>query len=271
MSKSRSELRWHLSRGDEPSCLITERELQQLAELGQLKETDLLWKPGLVGWQRADLIPGVLTPPLLPAQKMERIGRALFAGATRHINSATAATLAWTKRVAGTLQVMRARSAKFYKMQFDSLDANARRVAETLHQTIARTKSLRWIDQPGSTIAILLGLTLIFGTLNFAMQGFAVEAEESSLIRRGEAISCPQPKRDSEINHSANNADIFAGFALLTDSIAISETDLNPIEPMPLPTRKPAKASVGKTDMRAARESRPMRFGTLGFAYDPQN
>jgi len=269
MSKSRSELRWHLSRGDEPSCLITECELQQLVELGQLKETDLLWKPGLVGWRRADTIPGVLAPPVLPAQKAERIDRALFAGAMQQINRATASTLAWTKRVPRTLQVTRVRSVKFCKTQFDSLDAKVGRFAETLQQTIARTKPLRWIDRPG-IIAILLGLALVLGTLNFAMQGFAVEAEEASVIPKGELASCPQPKRDSEISHSTSNADTFMGFALLTDAVAISETDLNPTEPVPLPTRKPAKASVGKTAMRVAREPRPMRFGTLGFAYDPQ-
>ncbi len=270
MSKFLSELRWHLSRGDEPSCLITERELQQLAELGQLKETDLLWKPGLVGWRRADSIPGVLTPPSLPVRKAERLGRALFAGAMRHINRATASILAWTKRLPRTLKVTRLRTARYCKAKFDSFVATVSRGAESLNQRIARTKSLHWIDQPAS-IVILLGLTVIFGTLNFAMQGFAVEAEESSRIRGGKAASCPQPKRDFEINRSASSAHTFMGFALLTDSIAIAETDLTPTEPVPLPTRKPAKVSVGKTATRAAREPRPMRFGTLGFAYDPQN
>ena len=270
MSKSRSELRWHLSRGDEPSCLITEQELHQLAELGQLKETDLLWKPGLIGWRRADAIPGILTPPL-PEESDEPITRASVAAAVRRMKGMAEFALVRTTHTFAAFQILCARSATFCKTKFEVLDTHARSAAEHLHQALGRTRALGWIDRPGG-IAILLGLTLIFGTLNFVIQGFTVEPDEASAATSTDkAISCPQLNRSSEINHTASSADTFAGFALLTDFSGASEPDSSPVETVPLPTRKPANVSVGKSATRTARAPKQMRFGTLGFAYDPQN
>lgn len=271
MSKSQSELRWHLSRGDEPSCLLTEQELQRLAELGQLRETDLLWKPGLHGWRRADAIPGVLTPPALPEEGVKPFARSLLTAATRRLKAAGNNAHAWTKRLLVALRISYRRLAASSRKKFEILDTYARKAAEYLHQRIARTKALRWIEQPGG-IAILLGLTLFFGTLNLVMQGLSVEAEEASpIIRSTQLMHCPQPKSGFEISPSASNTDIFAGFALLTDPGVPSELDANPIENVPLPMRKPQKAGIEKSAYRAVRQPKPMRFGTVGFAYNPQN
>jgi hypothetical protein len=112
MSKSQPELRWHLSRGDEPSRLITERELQLLAELGQLKETDLLWKPGLKGWQSADAIPGVLVPPALPKESISRLAQA--PAGTWRLDRPVEIFRAWTATTAKRLAIIFTdRCAKF--------------------------------------------------------------------------------------------------------------------------------------------------------------
>jgi hypothetical protein len=272
MSKSQSELRWHLSRGDEPSCLLTECELQHLTELGQLRDTDLLWKPGLHGWLRADAIPGILTPPALPEERVKPIAASSLTAAKQLAVDAVGNTRSWTKHFLTALRLRYAPLAASCRNQFEILDARARTTADQLQKAIASTKALRWMEQPGS-IAILLGLTLVFGTLNFAMQGLTVEAAEevSPITHSAELMHCPQPKSGFETNRSASAADTFAGFALLTDPGVTSEPDSNPTEPVPLPMKKPAKASVDKSAYRAAREPKPMRFGTVGFAYDPQN
>jgi hypothetical protein len=283
MSKSQSELRWHLSRGDEPSRLITECELQLLAELGQLKETDLLWKPGLKGWQPADAIPGVLIPPALPKEGVEPTARLSRVPAdSRRLDGALEIARAWTAKAAKHLSIfLRVRRPQFAascRKLFELFQAHQRKANARLQQAIAGTKVLRWIDHRGG-IAVLLGLTLLFGTLNFAMRGFAVEAEpvskdfrEASLVTRSGALStCPQPKQSSEDDESTSKADIFAGFALLTESDAESGSVSNPVVAVPLPTRKPSKAGDERTATRAAREPKPMRFGTVGFAYDPQH
>jgi hypothetical protein len=269
MSKSQAELRWHLSRGAERSRLITDRELQLLVGLGELKDSDLLWKPGQIGWRRADAIPGVLAPPALPEEE---------------INSSTAASgqsamllaHAWVTRLGIVFQIRRARFVAFCRIQFERFNARAQKVAGQLQQAVDRTKCLRWIFQPGA-IAILLGLTLLFGILNFAIQGFAVEAEpasrdyhEASLnAHPAGVVSCPQPKE--EVQEGANNAGSFAGFVLSTDSSEISEAESIPQDPVPLPTRKPERVSADKKSLRASREHKTLRFGAMGFAYDPQN
>jgi hypothetical protein len=270
MSKSQSKLQWHLSRGDEASRLITERELQLLIELGQLKDSDRLWKPGQIGWQRVDAIPGVLAPSALPQEKIKS------STAARRIMGAILLAQERAKWLRIVFQVGRARFVAFCRIQFELFNARAQKGAEHLQQGVDRTKGLRWIYQPGG-IAILMGLTLLFGALNFAIQGFAVEAEpalqdfhEASLDAHPAALTnCPQPKK--ETMESASNVGTFAGFALLTDSNEISQADSIALEPVPLPTRKPAKASSDKPSTRSSREHKPIRFGTLGFAYDPQN
>lgn len=270
MSKSQSELRWHLSRGDEPSRLITERELQLLIELGELKDSDLLWKPGQIGWQRADVIPGVLAPPELPEEGTKS------STAARRLRGALLLAQQRTKWLRIVLRRGRARFVAFCGRQFELFTARAQKGAEHLQRAVDRTKGLRWPYQP-SGIAILLGLTLLFGTLHFAIQGFAVEAEpashdfhEASLDALPAGLmNCPQPKK--ELMDRASNAGTFAGFALLTDSNEISEAESLPQEPVPLPTRKPEKVTSEKTSTRASREHKAMRFGTVGFAYDPQN
>jgi hypothetical protein len=268
MSKSQSGLRWHLSRGDEPSRLIAELELQ-LLKLGELKDSDLLWKPDQIGWQRADLIPGVLAPPALPEHKIKA------RTAARRITAAILLAQERAKWLRMVFQVGRTGFVDVCRIQFELFNARAQKGAEHLQQAVNRTKGFRWNYQPGG-IAILLGLMLVSGMLNFAIQGFAVadpasqNFHEASLDAHPAGLmNCPQPKK--EVMDSAGNADTFAGFALLTDSNEMSEAESIPLEPVPLPTRKPEKATPDKPSTRSSREHKPMRFGTLGFAYDPQN
>jgi hypothetical protein len=58
---------WHLSRGDEAPCVLSDQELLLLAELGHLRADDLLWRPGFDGWRTVRSLLGHVTAPPLPS------------------------------------------------------------------------------------------------------------------------------------------------------------------------------------------------------------
>jgi hypothetical protein len=58
-----SEPAWQLKRGQTVYKRISDRELLLLVELGHLKPSDLLRKPGLGGWKSAEVLSGVITTP----------------------------------------------------------------------------------------------------------------------------------------------------------------------------------------------------------------
>jgi hypothetical protein len=80
---------WQISRGDERPCLLSDRELLTLAELGHLQANDLLWRPGFEGWRTVRSLMGHLTtPPPLPGDRPKQIcarAPSLLRGAYRHI------------------------------------------------------------------------------------------------------------------------------------------------------------------------------------------
>lgn len=58
--------RWHLARGGEPRGPLPASKLIALAGEDKLDPTDLVWRPGFLGWRKADEVPGLLIPPPLP-------------------------------------------------------------------------------------------------------------------------------------------------------------------------------------------------------------
>ena len=63
-----SEPAWQLKRVQSVYKSISDRELLLLAELGQLKPSDLLRKPGLMSsWKSAETLFDVITTPLRPS------------------------------------------------------------------------------------------------------------------------------------------------------------------------------------------------------------
>jgi hypothetical protein len=63
---------WQISRGDERPCLLSDRELLMLAELGHLQANDLLWRPGFEGWRTVRSLMGDLTTPPLPPSILQK-------------------------------------------------------------------------------------------------------------------------------------------------------------------------------------------------------
>ena len=58
---------WFYARGTTQHGPVDEAFLFQLAERGELGPSDLLWRPGLDSWIRADILPGLFAPPPLPS------------------------------------------------------------------------------------------------------------------------------------------------------------------------------------------------------------
>ena len=101
---------WHLSRRDEPPCVVSDRELLLLAELGHLRADDMLWRSDFDGYRTVRSLLGDL-----PASKQIRVEATrppLGAVETTDLYTMPTTTLASTKRrlnlvgVAGLLVVM---------------------------------------------------------------------------------------------------------------------------------------------------------------------
>jgi hypothetical protein len=71
--------KWYLSSGGKQHGPISDLDLLQFAENGNLRQNDLLWKPGFEDWKTVSSIPGLLSPPRTPGQR-----RGLGAGAGPH-------------------------------------------------------------------------------------------------------------------------------------------------------------------------------------------
>jgi hypothetical protein len=63
---------WQISRGDERPCLLSDRELLMLAELGHLQANDLLWRSRFEGWRTVRSLMGDLTTPPLPPSILQK-------------------------------------------------------------------------------------------------------------------------------------------------------------------------------------------------------
>jgi len=51
MAQANPKRVWHLSRRDEPPCVVSDQELLLLAELGHLRADDMLWRPDFDGYK----------------------------------------------------------------------------------------------------------------------------------------------------------------------------------------------------------------------------
>jgi hypothetical protein len=63
MSEQSPQLQsWYLARGGQQLGPYASNEILRLAETGQLRPDDLLWRPGLDGWKPVHTIPGFAAP-----------------------------------------------------------------------------------------------------------------------------------------------------------------------------------------------------------------
>jgi hypothetical protein len=269
MPKLQFELRWHLSRGSEPSCLLSEQELHLLAELGELRPTDLLWKPGLKDWMPADSIPGLLMPPHQIPNFSAMHGsfarlQSSFRSAVVHLHNRLNLGVALGST---SFSLVRRRSKLFARIAL-------RRLKEPIGilyfgSTQRRIDHPRWVAALAITIFILAATTLTIRGIG------PVEAETTAGIynhtHSRNAGQCPAPiyARDHGLQQVAANT--VAGFAVVPPDDVSSSTQAGlPDAAMPLPSRKPAFAKQVRVSMRSAHKPKHMRFGGMGFAYEAQ-
>jgi hypothetical protein len=63
MAQAIPERVWHLSRRDERPCVVSDRELLVLAELGHLRADDMLWRPDFDGYRSVRSLLGDMSVP----------------------------------------------------------------------------------------------------------------------------------------------------------------------------------------------------------------
>jgi hypothetical protein len=63
MAQANPKRVWHLSRRDEPPCVVSDQELLLLAELGHLRADDMLWRPDFNGYRTVRSFLGNIPAP----------------------------------------------------------------------------------------------------------------------------------------------------------------------------------------------------------------
>lgn len=63
MAQANPKRVWHLSRRDEPPCVVSNQELLLLAELGHLRADDMLWRPDFDGYRTVGSLLGDVPAP----------------------------------------------------------------------------------------------------------------------------------------------------------------------------------------------------------------
>ena len=83
-------LEWHYALGEVQHGPVSWEELRSLAESGQLRSNDLVWKKGMSGWVAASIVPNLIpagnAPPPLPPS-------AAFSGGTDRLAAGLLAIL----------------------------------------------------------------------------------------------------------------------------------------------------------------------------------
>jgi hypothetical protein len=265
---------WHLSRGNKTHGPITHRELLLLAELGQVRGDDLLWRAGFYGWRTANSLPGLLTPPPLP-------NTASFIAATRtHLRKFNHWLIAQRQGEIGLLAKDWSRSIQL-------------RVRD-VHTHIRQADGIfpARMQNPQLLAALLLFVAGVFAFDVARHHSFATSTQAapndlgSPELRRAElsstadpVVSLPstdQPRLEESTIEQATDESVNAKdpsppneIVPVTDSVSeVPSISVSP-EPssaIPLPTKKPAKPVKPVTTAQAVRP-KPMRFGTIGFNY----
>jgi hypothetical protein len=253
---------WHLSRGGEQPCLLSDRELLLLAELGHLRATDLLWRHGFDGWRTANSIPSLLIPPPLVVETKSDFAAASLAFARRFYEV--------YNRLARWRDEFRPLVRHWPSSQLYVL---------AIYRHVRGTKfDLRY------TFAGLLVAVVCAGVLNlpqhssFAAYNQAAPQDEVSLEPRhpklkptdANAVVLPHcqsqfvgPATDPTIDDDVHIFSVANLNELVVAPTPISEAQSTSV---PLPTKKPA-SPIKRLSMAERARPKPMRFGVIGFNY----
>jgi GYF domain 2 len=302
MVRAEARFAWHLKRGQKIYSSISHRELRLLAELGHLRPDDLLWRPGLGSWTSVSSVPGA--PPLLPPRESQtklwdltKIG-ALFW--TRMSALFLAASNDFCRLILSTRQHAPSIKAR--------LQLAYNRVASpwTAFNLIEVLRHVR----PQGIAAGLLVMAVFVGALDFAMKSSSATGNKAQIAnsvapkfqdRPSTALAGPRPlwTNPSQLKPALDltEAEVFnvsnghptGGFVLASNQTSVAQAPRpTPVfqsvagtEAVPLPTKKPDRSFVKEAQPNAAtlkrigqrprgREPKSMRFGIIGYNYNPQ-
>jgi hypothetical protein len=309
-----SEPVWQLKRGQTVYKRISDRELLLLVELGHLKPGDLLRKPGLGGgWKSAEALRGLITTPQRPsgrsfiAQAYAVQTKALLAAALEGVIRSRVKVTLIAKHHVRSLNFFLLRSCPPWGKKLDLVN-----VLPRVRRRIGLLIALVFLGTSGVAVLASFGISAKNPTehslptklqdrqtaalasdtarptkiSNFPELQPAAEPPASQSVSNPLASESAAPKSPS-VSQSESTAQtkLAANPPFLHPSESIAQTD--PIfnlpsasqsapqtEPVPLPTRKPARPSTKAAEQivrrHGPRERKAMRFGGIGYNYDPQ-
>ena len=308
MVRAEARFAWHLKRGQKIYSSISHRELRLLAELGHLGPDDLLWRPGLGSWTSVSSAPGV--PPLLPPGDSQtkqwdltKIGAlfwtrmsALFFAASNDFRRLILSTRQRAPSIKGRLQLAYNQAASYWTA-FNLIE-------------VRRHVRPQGIAAGLLVMAVFVGaldfaMKSSSATGNKAQISNSVVPKFQD--RPSTALAGPRPlwTNPSQLKPALDltEAEVFngsnghptGGFVLASNQTSESETESvaqasrpTPVfqtiagtEGVPLPTKKPDRSFVKEAQPNAAtlkriaqratrRAPKSMRFGIIGYNYNPQ-
>jgi GYF domain 2 len=302
MDRAEARFAWHLKRGQKIYSSISHRELRLLAELGHLRPDDLLWRPGLGSWTSVSSVPGV--PPLDSQTKqwdLTKIG-ALFW--TRMSAPFLAASNDFCRLILSTRQHAPAIKARL-QLAYNRVASHW-----TAFNLIGVLRHVRpeGIAAVLLVMAVFVG-ALDFAMKSSSATANKAQIANSVAPKFQDRPSTAGPRalwtNPSQLKPALHltEAEVFnvsnghptGGFALASNQTSESKTEsvaqaLSPslvfqsvagTEAVPLPTKKPDRSFLKEAQPNAAtlkriaqrprgREPKSIRFGIIGYNYNPQ-
>ena len=297
MVRAESGFAWHLKRGQKIYSSISHRELRLLAELGHLQPDDLLWRPGLGSWISVSSAPGV--PPLLPSRDSQtkqwdltKIGAlfwtrmsALFFAASNDFYKLILSTRQHAPSIKGRLQLAYNREVLRH-VRPQGIAAGLLVMAVFVGALDFSMKSSPAIGNKAQISNSVVP--------KFQDRPFTALAGPRPLWTNPSQSKSALDLTEAEV-FNVSNGHPTGGFVLASNQTSESETESvaqvpgpTPVfqsvagtEAVPLPTKKPDRSFVKEAQPNAAtlkriaqrpkgREPKSMRFGIIGYNYNPQ-
>ena len=306
MVRAEAGFAWHLKRGQQIYSSISHRELRLLAELGHLRPDDLLWRPGLGSWTSVSSVPGV--PPLLPPRysqtkqwDLTKIGAqfwtrmsAPFLAASNDFCRLILSTRQHAPSIKGWLQLAYNRVASNWRA-FNLIEVRRHvRPQGIAAVLLVMAVFVGAIDFAMKSSSATVNKAQIANSVAPKFQDRPSTAGPRDLWTNPSQLKPALHRTEAEV-FNVSNGHPTGGFVLASNQTSESKTEsvaqaLSPsqvfqsvagTEAVPLPTKKPDRSFVKEAQPNAAtlkriakrprgRESKSMRFGIIGYNYNPQ-
>lgn len=310
-SQSDPAVNWHLSRGPEHLTVISEQALRALATLGKLHADDLLWRPGFKSWISAQSVPGLLAPPPLPTkQSGQTLAEAgwLASYVDLDFRRLTRISMSIDRRFVGASRGILLLGRERLRLCHIFARIYGRKATRFLRRAALAFETLFSRTEHPRVLAGIIASWILVGTINILMHESEADAQLAPQnAAYSQLRSCTTTAAtSSNLNSSKSSIDrelatdlafSIVNLQLAESVIPVADVEVadvvskttshsdpakpeEAIDPIPLPTRKPASlpkpfkaASKVQRVSQAARngeQPKPLRFGAIGFAYSNQ-